>query len=264
MVSDEWARQTKRWPTQSCHLPQKFTKVTTRKQHVPDSSAFAFYLIKLFSNSYPEENFGRQTQTQTQTNRHRHRHRTKRRQQDKIRDHEHRLHTCLSFPVSRRFERDHACSQKRPGCAPNLFMTFGEGWGGVGWGGGGRWEWVVCGCVCVWSGKGRRGTIGHLSGRVAFRQALGDGKGAGKPSSKFRRGCLTGNGGWWWWVCVVRWERGREGEREGRGRGWWWWRGGGGGGGVCVRGGRRGRGGEGRGGRGGHPSGRVAFRRALG
>ena len=44
-------RQTKKWPTQSCHLPQRFTKVTTgsyqskigskSKQHVHDSSAFA-------------------------------------------------------------------------------------------------------------------------------------------------------------------------------------------------------------------------------
>ena len=29
--------------------------------------------------------------------------------------------------VSRRFERYHSCSQKRPGCVPKLYMTFKKG-----------------------------------------------------------------------------------------------------------------------------------------
>ena len=56
---------------------------------------------------------------------------TKRRQRDKIRDNEHRLNLTqkthmLGFVVlvSRRFERDHACSQKRPRCVPKLYITF--------------------------------------------------------------------------------------------------------------------------------------------
>ena len=148
LVSDEWARQTKRWPTQSCHLHQKFTKVTTRNNTCP-IPLHSLYLIKLFSASYPEENFGRQTQTQTQTNRHRHRHRTKRKQQDKIRDHEHRQHTCLSFLFqdgSNETTHVHRNYQD----VPNLFMTFGRV--GVRWGGwGGRW---CVRCVCGVEGGG--------------------------------------------------------------------------------------------------------------
>ena len=42
----------------------------------------SLYLMKLFSASYPEGNFGRQTQTQTQTQRHRYRHRHRDKNED--------------------------------------------------------------------------------------------------------------------------------------------------------------------------------------
>ena len=86
------------------------------------------HLMKLFNASYPEGNFGRQTDTDTDSDTETDTDtQTKLRQQDNIKDSEHKqnpthmTHMLGSVvPVSRRFERDRACSQKGPGCVPNL------------------------------------------------------------------------------------------------------------------------------------------------
>ena len=101
----------------------------SREQHVPDSSAFA--VPDQASCSTPStlrEIFGRQTDTDADTDTDTD---AKRRQQDKITNNKQRLnlthvtHILGSVVlVSRWFEGDQACCQKRPGYVPKLYMTF--------------------------------------------------------------------------------------------------------------------------------------------